>query len=61
MCNYPGTIIAVAESNLRDKRECYLNHLKARGWTCCQCGEDRNRMDGCVCPPEGHRMGDCEH
>ncbi|KAH7191464.1 hypothetical protein BKA60DRAFT_471518, partial [Fusarium oxysporum] len=53
-------IMTVADPNLCRRPECFLNDLKAHGWTCCRCGEPTNRRNGCLGPPGG-RMGDCPH
>ncbi|EEY24025.1 hypothetical protein VD0002_g5280 [Verticillium dahliae] len=59
MCSGARSITAVADESLCDKPECYLRDLRRNGWTCCQCGEQGNRMDGCIGPPEGG--SDCPH
>ncbi|KAI5465122.1 hypothetical protein BGZ63DRAFT_350500 [Mariannaea sp. PMI_226] len=60
MCANGRSTTAVADESLCGRPECYLGDLKGHGWTCCQCGEQGNRMDGCLGPPGG-RSGDCEH
>jgi hypothetical protein len=52
--------VATSSGNLCGRLECYLNDLKAKGWTCCECGEENNRMDGCLGPPEDEDEDDEE-
>jgi hypothetical protein len=60
MCGSGRSTIAVADPALCEREECYLRDLKRNGWTCCHCGEEHNRMDGCMGPPGG-QAGDCAH
>lgn len=52
--------VATSSGNLCGSLQCYLNDLKAKGWTCCECGEENNRMDGCLGPPDDDDE-DCSH
>ncbi|OWT43614.1 hypothetical protein VFPPC_18659 [Pochonia chlamydosporia 170] len=60
MCPQGRSHTGVPDENLCGEVECYLADLKSRGWSCCNCGETGNRMDGCLGPPGG-QMGDCPH
>lgn len=59
MCNDRRTTERVSDPDTCGDTNCFLNSLKRRGWTCCQCGESGNRMDGCIGPPGGEMS--CTH
>jgi len=58
-CQWNNTTI-IRDNALCGNPQCYLNDLKANRWTCCQCGETGNMMDGCLGPPGGG-TGKCPH
>lgn len=62
MCNRVTSnriTVASTSGQLCGEDECYLEDLKKEGWTCCVCGEEGNRMDECVGPPNGSMT--CDH
>lgn len=53
MCNKLRTTERVTDRDLCRDEACFLNDLKRKGWTCCQCSEGGNRMDGFIGPSSG--------